>query len=239
MQNIDKLKSKVAKLLAQAEDPATPDTARDAFYSRAAGIMAKYGFEARDLDNPDEGDEVITRTYALGGAYTDMQAMLLNGIANALHCVGLQAKYPRSTKVKSMTVFGTRRNMERVDMLNAMLAPRMVAQAKMERQNDAWEPSTTVKRRSFMVGFITTISQRLREAEGTVGDEEGRYALALIDDQDKAEKARDEYVAEHGFVMGEFRQRRTYDSRAVEAGRAAGQRSDIGQTRIGGRIAIG
>ena len=232
-----RIKDKVQKLLAQAADrEGTPEG--DVFYAKAFALMAEYGFEERDLDNPTEGDEVIHKTYEFAGKYTDMQARLLHSIAQGLHCTGFTQRKYNSPGAVSATLFGLRRHIERVDMLYALLTPVMIAGAQKLTRENWYEESTIVLRRSFMSAFATTVGQRLKEAETTVGSGDESYAVVLLDDQSKANAARDDFASEHGFHLSSYNSKRSFSARGWESGAEAGNRADLGQTRVGGKLAL-
>lgn len=236
MRTDDKIKQRVQKLLNQARDQeGTPEG--DAFYARAFELMAQYGYEQRDLRDNDGGSEVGQRAYEFSGAYTDMQANLLLTIARALHCSGFTQRVYNSTRIKDAVIFGCARHLERVDMLYAMLQPAMLADAQLVRASH-WGESAVVRRRSFMSGFASSIGTRLAAAEKTVEDSDSGYGLVLLGDYDKAAAARDEFAAAEGFVLSGYSSKRSFDPDAYSAGHAAGERSDIGQTRVRARPAL-
>ena len=235
--NIDKIKERVQKLLNQAADRA--GTAEgEVFYQKAFDLMAAYGFEERDLENPSSGDEVIMRTFALGGSYTDMQASLLINLCNTLHCMAYMESARRSRKVSAVTAFGLRRHLERVDMLYGVLNPQMAAGAQKISGNRALGVATVVARRSYMGGFISVIAERLQAAEGTVAAGKGEYALALMGDRDKASDAMNEFAAQQGIEFTNRSSRATVDAGAFLQGVSAGETSDLGQTRVRARPAL-
>ncbi|WKD56865.1 hypothetical protein CAPI_01455 [Corynebacterium capitovis DSM 44611] len=233
----DKVRDKVAKLLNQAADRAgTPEG--DAFYDKAFALMAEYGFSERDVSKPDDGDDVVRRTFDFTGSYTDKQAALLFAIAVALHCAGFQCKMPRSTKVVSATVFGLRRHAERVEVLYALLSPGMALGAQRVKHCGYGDASTVVKRRSFMAGFARSVGERLSSAERTVADRDTRYSLALMSDSERADKARDEFASREGFFLGSYRSSCAIDGVSYGDGLEAGRAVDLGQTRMPSRRAI-
>lgn len=236
MRTDDKIKQRVQKLLNQARDQeGTPEG--DAFYARAFELMAQYGYEQRDLRDNDDGSEVGQRAYEFSGAYTDMQANLLLTIARALHCSGFTQRVYNSTRIKDAVIFGCARHLERVDMLYALLQPAMLADAQLVRASH-WGESAVVRRRSFMSGFASSIGTRLAAAEKTVEDSDSGYGLVLLGDYGKAAAARDEFAAAEGFVLSGYSSKRSFDPDAYSAGHAAGERSDIGQTRVRARPAL-
>lgn len=238
MRNIDTIKDRVQKLINQANDQhGTPEG--DAFMGRAVEIMARYGFDERDLTTPDADDEIISREFTFTGSYTQQQAQLLMQIAEALHCKAFATAARRSNRATSATLFGARRHLERISMLYALINPMMLTLAKRDDvvTYDNFGTSAVVRRRSFMIGFMTRLAERLREAEGTVADDSGQYAVALRDDAERASTAYEDYLAEIGAT---FRKpsRVRFDQSSADNGSAAADATDIGQTRVGKRPAL-
>lgn len=232
----EKLKQRVQKLLNQAKDrEGTPEG--DSFYEKAFALMAQYGFEQRDLRQADEGDTVERRTYTFKGAYTEMQAHLLHAIARGLHCTGFTYRVPRSTRVHSVTVFGLRRHLDRMDMLYSLLQPVMLAGARTKRAT-SWAQSTVVVRRSYMAGFAASISARLEAAEARAAEADGEYGLMLLDDYDKALAAQSQYLEDEDLYLTGHQSNRSLDANAFLQGHDAGDRSDLGQTRVHARPAL-
>ncbi|MHA2788063.1 DUF2786 domain-containing protein [Corynebacterium sp. S7] len=233
----NKIKERVQKLLNQAADrEGTPEG--DAFYDKAFALMASYGFDERDLSTQQDADNVGRKTFAFSGAYTDMQAYLLNSIVHGLHCVAFSSGTYRSTKVKQMMVFGTERHLDRVDLLFTLLNAQMIAQAKNVRAQTELGVSVIVARRSFMVGFASRVGERLRQAEKTMSNSSSGYAVALIDDAVKAEEARAAFAEAEGITLASSKSRRSMDTDSYFQGVNAGNGSDIGQTRLRNRAAL-
>lgn len=234
---IEKIKERVQKLLNQAADQ--KGTAEgEVFYQKAFDLMAAYGFEERDLDNPDADDAVIHREFTFSGTYTDMQARLLSDLASALHCRSFRGVASNSPRVPSATVFGVKRHVDRVEMLFSMLYPQMAAGAMRVYGEPEYGLSTVVARRSYMTGFSATIFERLYSSETTVAQGRGRYALALLDDEDKAQNALDVYVEEQGIFFVSRKSKRGFDGGAYMRGMDDGKLSDLGQTRVKARPAL-
>lgn len=233
-----KIKQKVQKLLNQAADrEGTPEG--ESFYAKAFALMAEYGFAERDLDTKDGDTDVIHKTIAFKGAYTDMQNALLSAIANALHCTGFSNRKYRASGFVSTMLFGDRRHLARVEMLYSMLNPVMLSAAKRIEVNLWSNESLVVKRRSFMEGFASTIGTRLKDAETTVSDGDDRYALVLVDDLDKARAALDEYTASEGMNIRQHNTNRAFDADAWGQGVDAGKLADLGQDRLSGQLSLG
>ena len=229
-----KIKHKVQKLLNQAADREGTAEA-ETYYAKAFALMAEYGFSERDFS--DDGDEVIHREYELGGAYTDMQSRLLLAIATALHCTGFSLRVRRSTRIQAVTLFGLKSHMERVELLFSMLNPAMLAAARCATGHSPCG-STVVQRRSFMSGFAHQIGVRLCAAENDVAEDTEEYALVLVDDRAKADRAQQDYASKHGLHFSCFTSNGSFDGIAFGHGVRAGDASDLGQARFGVKAAL-
>ncbi len=238
MRDIDTIKNRVQKLLDKAKDQhGTPEG--DLCMSKAVEIMARYGFDERDLTAPDVDDEIISHEVTFTGSYTQQQAELFVNIAEALHCKAFYMLAHRSTRATTATVFGARRHVERVTMLYVLINPMMLTLAKRDDvvTFENYGTSAVVRRRSYMIGFIIRLAERLSEAEGAVADDGGQYAVALRDDAERANTAYEERLAELGAA---FRtpSRVSYDEHSAANGMAAADATDIGQTRVSNRPAL-
>lgn len=121
------IERKIKGLLAQAADrEGTPEG--DAFRDKAFSLMAQYGVEQATLPNAD-ADDIANTAISLSGCYTDMQAILLAAISQALHCRSLSWKQRGSTRVSRTIVYGRRCHLDRVTMLFSLLNPQMITGA--------------------------------------------------------------------------------------------------------------
>ncbi|QGU02852.1 hypothetical protein CKALI_09985 [Corynebacterium kalinowskii] len=228
---MEKIKERIRKLLAQAEDQqGTPEG--DVFYDKAFALIAQYGIDRSELDHDDES--VTMRTFAIDGSYSGMQASLLISLGEVLHCVGFNTG-PRPSRIYSVTLFGLPKHLDRVEMLYSMLRLSMLSGAR--RITDEW--STVKARRSFMSGFICRISQRLVDAEETAVSAVPGQGLALIDDAHLAYLAQVAYLSQNNLHLHEIRSRGGLRPDAFDAGLRAGNGADIGQQRVSGSRAIG
>lgn len=214
------MKEKVRKLLAQAADQeGTPEAAL--FYSKAFSLMARYGFDERDLGSGAADGGLRELNVVLRGSYTDMQMNLLNILADCLHCVAVAVRRPRAVGVESGTVFGLGVHIDRVEMLFSLLNPAMAGRA--------YDAGATVsERRSYMAGFAAEIGRRLRIAEADMGEQRPGYGLALIDDRERARSFMEESVGR----VSSHRRRGRLDARAYTRGASDARSADLGQSRV-------
>lgn len=226
-----KIENKIRALLAQAADrEGTPEG--DTFRAKAFELMAEYGVESSKLEKGSEsGIEILE--FEFDKTYSDMQLMFLNNLARALHCHTISFKYGKT--IEKAEVFGRPIHLDRVEMLYDILLPQMFA-GSMDMVEPG--PSIVIRRKSWMMGFITTIVNRVKEMEGNVEDqystETKSGALVLKDDYDRAmESMKKEYS---GIVI--TRSNRKYHEGSYNSGAAAGRNTDIGQTRVSGQKAL-
>ena len=232
-----KIERKIKALMSRAAGSANTHEA-DACRARALEIAARYGVEMSKLET-EENNQVIRHDVAFSGAYTDMQCELLNALVRPLHCTMVCRKAPRSTRVKEAFLFGRTNHIDRVLMLYSLLSPQMIAGANTAyRQNCLEVTSAQIAKRSWMTGFIATINQRLEEIEKTVSEEYSRTDIhgntqtgevVLLDDLAKAKQLEREHFSR---VRQAKHSRRAFHGGSYNGGREAGQRTDLGQTRV-------
>ncbi|MBT2544489.1 DUF2786 domain-containing protein [Streptomyces sp. ISL-44] len=224
--------AKIRAILAKAEDPATSPEEADAYFAKAAELMAKYGIEKAMLADADPsqdrpGDRIIKIT----GTYANDREFLLGYIVDALGCKGINL---RSGEVH---LFGYESELERVEMLFTSL--QLQAFNAMRHGRPRPGEKTITYRKSFLAGFMLTIYARLKEIEARARQEAapsatGRSAELVLADRKAVTLAR--FTREYPNTRNGGGARRGGSGKT--AGEAAGRRADLGQTRVGGRRAI-
>ena len=234
MSNFEKLKSKVAKLLRQAEDVAgTPEEA--VFQAKAFELMAKYGISEAAVAAAQQGldadslRDALTWTVKIEGKYQQAQMLLLHNLAFGLHS---KTVYTNSRGGGlQMTVYAVEAHMSRIQMLWQILQPQMMRMVEKVRppaqqvydyriSDYTYAPArpgrVKVYRRSWIAGFASAVGQRLREQEiqALAADTSGALVLFKGD----AERAESALRKEHP------RLRRTKGARVDSSGYAHGQR---------------
>ncbi|AGT14333.1 hypothetical protein ADZZY_85 [Mycobacterium phage Adzzy] len=192
-----KMQDKVAKLLRQAEDVAgTPEEA--IFQAKAFELMAKYAIDMADVQatkaglDTNEIPNAIRVDIMVKGKYVAQQALLLNGIARALHCKTVYVTVAGTT-AQRISVFGVERHIERVQMLWDILRPqmlRLVEKVRPETYIQQWDyyldkPKSTAGqtksyRRAWIAGFAQTVSDRVRTEENKALESDTGGALVLF-----------------------------------------------------------
>lgn len=238
--NTDSIRDRIGKLFNQADNvKGTPEA--EAFEAKAFELLAKYGIsESEARGTLREGSNVVEHlTFELKGSYLQQQNVLLHQIVRALHCEDVYTDFGRT--MKRVDVYGVKLHTDRVRLLFAILNPRMVAAGSKVVKPWHSSVSTRAYRVSWMISYATTIGDRLAEAErnaaATADAKAGNntQALVLVSDADRAVAA---YKAAHPSTRdGGYRSR--HDADAAMRGAAEARRADLGQTRVGGRQAIG
>lgn len=228
--NIDKIKSRIEKLLAQAHDQeGTPEG--DVFQAKAFELLARYGLSESDVASDDtDMSEVVYKTVTITGSYRKQQAALLWAISTSLHCQGVL-----DSNNAVVHIFGANRHMERVMLLWSLLNPMMAAGAKRQRALPGSIYNTKQVRLSWMTGFSVQIRDRLAAAETMVAEETGTGTeIMLRDDAARAREERDKMFP--NLRKGTGTTIRSHEH--FEAGREAANGADLGQTRMASRAAL-
>lgn len=229
--------AKVRKLLAKAEDPAATDAEAEIYTAKAAALVASYGIDAALLAAADPGtDPVEDRRIPLDAPYAADKADLLGTVAMRLRCqvVRLRSRDADGTGW-TLHVFGHRSDLERAEVLFTSLllqaSTRMLATPV-----PTWDHPAAF-RRSWLAGFTAAVSRRLGEAEDAAqASAEGRgstggasTALVLADRTLEVLDA-----AGQAYPHARTARSRQLSGGGAGQGFAAGQRADLGGTRLGG-----
>ncbi|ASZ75425.1 hypothetical protein PBI_JOSHKAYV_86 [Mycobacterium phage JoshKayV] len=203
-----KMQDKVAKLLRQAEDVAgTPEEA--VFQAKAFELISKYGLEMAQVEATKNGLDIselpdaIKWQVLITGKYVAQQALLLHGIARALHCKTVYTNIGGTTSQR-VYVFGVERHIERVQFLWEILRPQMLrlvenvrpevfrVETKYDWRTGEYRKKSTAGqtksyRRAWIAGFAQTVADRVRAEENKAVEGAGGGALVLYrDDKERA-----------------------------------------------------
>lgn len=244
MSDDDRMLERVRRLLAKAEG-ATTEAERDAYNSKAAELIARYGIEEALLDAGQAtrampGDRVV----GLDAPYARDKGSLLAAIAVPLGVRAVMRKgEPARPTALSMHLFGMTSDLERVDLLYTSLLVQAAHGLAIARPRDSYE-SVAAYRRSWMIGFAYSIQQRLVAAEaaaranaeaGTTPPGSQRASgpsVSLV----LADRAA---LVDHAMAEAYPRLRtaatRTLSGSGSAEGAAAGKRADLGGKRVSGR----
>jgi hypothetical protein len=234
----DPMLAKIRKLLAKAEDPATTPAEAELYTAKAAQLIADYGIDEALLAHHDPSrDPVGDRVVVLDAPYAADKADLLGTLAAELRCRAVRrTRHTHGTRELSLHLFGHESDLQRVELLFTSL----LLQTAHGLARTPVPPSEhkAAFRRSWMAGFTSAIGQRLRaaerEAEAQAADRfrsSGTTAALVLADRSALVNAA---------LHEEYPNLRTARARQLSGsggrhGWAAGQRADLGGTRIGER----
>lgn len=234
MTNEEKWKDKVEKILRMAEDPAVDEKARQNYMDRATEIMVKYGIEAAVLDFTDHKTVTATKIIiTMKNPYQLKKKLLLNRVAQAFNCLVVNSR-------EVTHVYGTPDDLDRTKTLyNSLLVQLFIGLSNAQDSKPSYIHGKAYNS-SWVNGFVITVTERVQNAVNRVKEDVASTGtgmeLALVDLEKVISAARSADFPElsKGRAL-------SYNSTAAgyAAGRAAANRADLGQTRLGSRRALG
>jgi hypothetical protein len=237
MNDHDPILSKVRKLLALAEDPAATAHEAETYTAKATQLIADYGIDQALLARSDPAsDPVGDRVITLDAPYAADKVDLLATIAHRMRCATVRRTSRRDgTKELSLHLFGHASDLERVEILFTSLLLQS-ATALARTPVPPYEHKAAF-RRSWLAGFRMAVGGRLAAAESRAeASAAERFrasgtssALVLADRSTEVVTAME--AAYPG--LGTARPR-TFSGSGTGQGWAAGQRADLGASRLGG-----
>jgi hypothetical protein len=232
---------RVRRLLAIAEDPATSPEAAEVHTAKAMELLAKYGIDAARLhDSGDRPDHVEGRRIDLPGPYALEKVYLYNAVAGPLRCKLIETTTRRDTGLRRIHIFGYTADLDRAHMLYTSLLHQQ-AIALITAPGPARGESKAAFKRSFCNAFAATVRERLitielRARKADPAPAGGRDTDLVLADRNRVVAA--EFKTAYPDTRSSGRRRLSGTGR--DAGRAAGQRADLGGSRLAsGRRAIG
>jgi uncharacterized protein DUF2786 len=155
---------RIRKLLAKAEDPAVTEAEAEAYNTKAAELVARYGIDQAMLAAAGANDEIGTLKIPISDPYSRDKASLLTSVAYPLRCRTLLHRLGQ--KVESVTVFGYHSDLGRVELLFTSLLLQASTQLTRVRP-DGFFPgeSLAAYRRTWLHGFARAVHERLSLAE--------------------------------------------------------------------------
>jgi hypothetical protein len=232
------LLDRVRKLLAKAEGEGCTLEEAEALTAKAADLMARYGIDRARLGalHP-ETDSPADRVFDLDNPWAAIKAHLLSGLTSALRCqCVLLSKAGPGSRVH---VFGYASDIERADILFTSVLVQM-ARALALQPVPATGGRAKAWRRSWMLGYCTAVTARVRAAEAS--------AAATADDTDTPANGKSTALVLADRAMTIRRQvsqayprtrktRVTYSGTGYRNGYREGQKADIGGARLRDRTA--
>lgn len=252
-EKLDKLMERCRKALARAEDTTAGDEAtREAAKNIAARLMSEYGITAAMLaDSGKVQAKVGDHSFEVSAPYTYDKAGLLGNVAQAY---GGQAVYTtRTTERSVLRVFGMDSDLARIKLLWPSLMTQLTNEMAAAAARRTGKERRDVFERWFIAKFSDEVATRIEaaEAKATNDAEQERVAdpveagtgksvaLVLAGRKGQVEAA---YKAAYPKVRKGRARKLTYSAEGAAAGRAAGQRADLGGNSklgsTGGRAAL-
>ncbi|MEV3934380.1 DUF2786 domain-containing protein [Glycomyces sp. NPDC049804] len=232
---------RVRQLLAIAEDPATSPEAAEVHTAKAMELLAKYGIDAALLhDSGERPDHVEGRRIDLPGPYALEKVFLYNAVARPLRCKLIEITTRDDHGKRRIHIFGYTADLDRAHMLYTSLLHQQ-AIALIAAPGPVGGESKAAFKRSFCHAFASTVRERLTAIErraraANSSTDGGRSTDLVLVDRNRAVAA--EFKSAYPRTHSSGRRRLSGTGR--DAGRAAGQRADLGGSRIAtGRRAIG
>jgi len=240
----DKTLDKVRKLLAKAEaDGVTPEEA-EALTGKAAELMARYGIEQAQLAGRDPMARFTpaNKIIDIDNPWAQVRATLLGGIARAMRCQCIQLNRGESAAAVRVHVFGSAEDIERAELLYTSLLLQM-ASALRHASRPAYVRSQRAWSRSFLLGYVSAVCARVRDAEGRARQDARQddaasgarsTELVLVSRAQQIEAA-------YRRAYPDIRSRSiTYSGAGYGSGYTQGQRANLGGRGVsGGRRGIG
>lgn len=225
----DQLLARVRKLLAKAEDPGVTEAEAEAFNTKAAELIARYGIDQAMLAAEDKArDEITQVTIPIDNPYSTDKAHLLHAIARPLRCNTV--RYAAGKTTYKMIVFGFASDIERVQLLYTSLLLQATTQLSHVRpDNNGWYPeSTAAYRRTWLSGFSAAVSRRLVAAEARAAStatttSSGTSAELVLRDR----KTQVEHAYQQAFPNLRTSRRRQLSGSGYADGHDAGQRANL------------
>jgi hypothetical protein len=232
----DPILAKVRKILAKAEDPATTPEEAETYTAKAAELIAAYGIDRALLAEQVPGSDVVgDRVVRLDPPYALDKADLLGAVAVTLRCRAVQRQeYDGGRKQLSIHLFGYDSDLTRTEVLYTSL----LLQSTTQLAGTTAPPgeSLAAYRRSWLAGFTAAVVHRLRQAEERAAqrapDDSGArrsrsVGLVLAD---RSVAVRDAVTAAYPHLTRA--QGRSLSGSGRVSGYRAGQRADLGGTRV-------
>ena len=233
--------TKISKLLAKAEAQGCSPQEAEALTAKAADLMAKYGVDRAMLAaNQPETDHLTSKTVSTLNPWGKNKGLLLYMVAEAMRCkcIMLSKKGIANTEdiADRVMIMGWASDIERAELMYTSLLLQM-SNGAMHAQGSLLDSPPRAFRHSWMLGFITSVAERIKAAEKRASEastDDGAPGTELV--------LADRSLAVRKACNDQFRgqtkkTRRKARSDGYSTGFEASQRADIGGTRIGNSAA--
>lgn len=236
----EKLLARIRALLAKAEDPAATEAEAEIYNAKASALLAQYGIDAALLaESAPTTDRVTEKVITIDAPYIRDKQGLLFRIASPLRCKTIRLTGRRTAQTH---LFGMASDLERVEVLYTSLLVQASHGLATARPENPWE-DVRAFRRTWMEGFSDAVHRRLWKAEreaatraeaqrapATEADGSRSVALVLADRSSLVENAFDAAYPKESITRG---RERSLSGSGYRDGQRAGQRADLGGSRLG------
>ncbi|MGW1002018.1 DUF2786 domain-containing protein [Streptomyces sp. NPDC002520] len=182
------LLGKVRALLRKAENPAATEDEARVYLDKAYELMAKYGIEQAVLDDVTEAERPVDRIVDLHPPYVKEGRRLLARIGYEMRC---RSVYPGGKDNRHRVhLFGFEADIQATEVLFASLRLQMLEGAdRADRLHRPAGEDARAYKRSWMLGFIREVTERIGAAqrtasaaveEGNEADGTGGRSVALV-----------------------------------------------------------
>jgi hypothetical protein len=224
-----KLLVRVRALLAKAESTTFPDEA-DALTAKAQQLMSRHAIDAAMVDDLDAlGSAPAHRILVVDPPYASAKLSVLGGLAAANRCQAV-VTHPD----EQAHLFGFPVDLDVVEVLYTSLLLQATAAMTAEgsKTDRTGRSRTRSFRHAFLLAFAARISERLAEATRVTvsevdGDRGGALVPVLAHRDDAVDRA-----TRQAFPRLHARRLSASSPDGLVAGRAAGDRADLGTTRL-------
>lgn len=249
----DKVIQRVRQLLALAEHKDTPPEEKEAAFAKAGELMYRHEIEQAELKRAEGQEEkiILWEFWVSGkGGHGRERAWALGNVADGMGCETAYFGNDTGNKPRMVKVVGPESTIASLKLLIPAVELQLEAEAakharKVARELPDWFSSaekaqqSARARRSFMAGFGKGILQRLTAARKDFAAELHDQAQA----GDERGKSTELVMVNRGQMVGaEFirlfpklrkaRKGKPYDRSSYYAGKDAGQRADLGDSRL-------
>jgi hypothetical protein len=245
----DRVLSKVRALLAKAESTSFAEEAA-ALTAKAHELIAAHAIDMAMIEERTGRGEVETLMLFIDAPYAKEKFLLLSSVARANNCRAIYGLGPKGFEIlrdddrleemqlagQFAWIVGYKSDIESVELLFTSLLLQAVNVMIGQGSVSDWNGTNRTKsfRRSFLVGFVNTVDERLEDArERVTTAAEDTYQASVLpvlaSRRDAVDAELDAQFPNTGSMKTSVS---NYDG--IVAGAAAGRRADIGTSRVGG-----
>lgn len=236
--DIEKMKAKIAMLLAKAESTSFPEE-RDAFNAGAEKLMLRLGIARAELEGAGEvkTEEIVEVRRVFPGNYSISMIPFTTMVARGFgHLTVLQSKTAGLARVAY--IIGHKSDVEEfcqlLDSLSlqVMSALRVWQKEHIEERRGLTDMQKYLQHRSFIEGFGRRVGDRLEERR-TVEETEASTGAALV--LASKESRISDWVSDTYGGLKADTSRRNHSSVGYFAGQRAGATANLGDSEIAGK----